>query len=100
LKIPSRSLVKYAEFKQLILELEQALEKSPSIGESTEKLEELRKQFQQHVKERETVVFPSLRRSPLNLGELGKTLYRAKENLESDTAKAPVCQHGATLRRH
>jgi hypothetical protein len=91
-----QSVLRYAKFKELLFELEHSL----SICESTEKLEELRKHFQQHVKDAETVVFPRLRRSPLNLGELGKTLYGAKENLEGDTVKASVRRHAAASLHH
>jgi len=74
------SIVKYAKFKVLVSELEQA----SSATEQFEKVTELNMLFQHHVKEEESVVFPTLQASVLDFIGIGEMIYRAREHFENE----------------
>jgi len=95
----SNSIIKYANFKVLVSELEQA----SSAAEQFEKITELKTLFQQHVEEEEAITFPKLQKSPLKFTDIGETIYLARERFETEfhgKAKRKARPYTTAVSRH
>jgi hypothetical protein len=80
----SKVILKYAQFKQLIAEIESA---SPGCDEYESKIDVLKAYFLYHVREEETLSFPRIRKSGFNLNVLGETLHKARLQVERELGR-------------
>lgn len=75
----AKVIQRYALFKQLMTELTTVL---PGCTVYEEKIVLLKSHFEYHAKEEETLVFPKIQKSHLDLHELGGALLKAKQSLD------------------
>jgi hypothetical protein len=79
--VSAKIILKYAQFKQLITELETI---PPHSDLCERKVAVLKEYFRFHVKEEETITFPKIRKSSLNLLALGRILHNAQLQIERE----------------
>jgi len=76
--------VEHGSLKVLIAEIEDALESARMDGKTDAKVTVLKEYVEHHVKEEEKQLFPKLRKSGLDLSEVGEQLRERKEEIKAE----------------